>query len=285
MNSRSRAPCRATPRRLLDDGVRQLVAVGAGDVDVDAEHRRRVRERDRDVVAVADEGDASGRAACPSAPAASGNRRAPGTGCSSSVSALMTCSRGAAAANSSSSCCENVRMTTASTQRSRLRATSATGSRWPSAASGCSATTWPPSSRTAISNVDARAQRRLLEQHRHVTAVERVRRSAPARPSDAVRLQPARRDRGSARDRRRRNRGPRGNPCGATAPLHDSSSASHRPRQVRYSALIRTYSALRSQVQTVDDARAGAEVDARRCRRPSGTRRPPAPLRRTAGRP
>ena len=45
-------------------------------------------------------------------------------------------------------------MTTASTQRSRLRATSATGSRAPSATSGCSATTWPPSSRTAISNVD-----------------------------------------------------------------------------------------------------------------------------------
>ena len=44
-------------------------------------------------------------------------------------------------------------MTTASTQRSRLRATSATGSRRPSATSGCSDTTWPPSSRTAISNV------------------------------------------------------------------------------------------------------------------------------------
>ncbi len=66
----------------------------------------------------------------------------------------MTCSFGAAAANSSSSCCENVRMTIASTQRSMLRATSATGSRSPSAASGCSDTTWPPSSCTAISNVE-----------------------------------------------------------------------------------------------------------------------------------
>src|SRR5207302_6770221 len=74
-------------------------------------------------------------------------------GCSSSVSAFTTCRRRAEAANSWSTFCENVRMTTPSTHRSRLRATSATGSRHPSATSGCSGTMWPPSSRTAISNV------------------------------------------------------------------------------------------------------------------------------------
>ena len=41
-------------RRLLHGGMRQLIAVRAGDVEVDAEHRRGVRERHGDVVAVAD---------------------------------------------------------------------------------------------------------------------------------------------------------------------------------------------------------------------------------------
>ena len=81
--------------RLLHDRVRQLIALGAGDVDVHARasrphapatSRRCCRRRRRRW---------SGRAACPSAPAASGSRPSPGTGARSSVSALTTCSRGA----------------------------------------------------------------------------------------------------------------------------------------------------------------------------------------------
>ena len=74
-------------------------------------------------------------------------------GCSSSVSAFTTASDGAAAANSSSVRWAKVRITTACTQRSRLRATSATGSRPPSATSAGSVSTSPPSSRTATSKV------------------------------------------------------------------------------------------------------------------------------------
>ena len=74
-------------------------------------------------------------------------------GCSSSVSALTTCRPGAAVANSSRTCCANVRMTTASTQRSRLRATSAADSRPPSATSEGIRIGSPPSSRTATSKV------------------------------------------------------------------------------------------------------------------------------------
>ena len=106
----------------------------------------------------------------------------------------------------------------------------------------------------------ARAQRRLLEQHRDVPAAERVggRRlaaRATGRPS------PARRDRGSARGRRDRNRESTGSPCGVLRHGDRRVIAVTSHRHVRYSALMRTYSALRSHVQTVDDARAGAEVD------------------------
>ena len=51
---------RAVPRhrrRLLHDRVRQLIRLGAGHVHVNAEHRRRVDQRRRHVVAVADVGD------------------------------------------------------------------------------------------------------------------------------------------------------------------------------------------------------------------------------------
>ena len=122
-------------------------------------------------------------------------------GCSSSVSALMTCSRGAAAANSSSTLLreradDDARRPSARGCARRRRPARGV----PSATSGCSATTWPPSSRTAISKVDPRPQRRLLEQQRDVPAVERVggrrvRARARGRPS------PAPRARGSARDR------------------------------------------------------------------------------------
>ena len=75
-------------------------------------------------------------------------------------------------------------MTTASTQRSRLRATSATGSRPPSATSGCSVDHVPAELANRDLERRARAQRRLLEQHRDVAAAERVgrRRLAPERP-------------------------------------------------------------------------------------------------------
>ena len=53
-------------RRLVDDVVRQLVAGGRRHVNGDAEHARRVRERRRDVVAVADERDRAAAAVAPS---------------------------------------------------------------------------------------------------------------------------------------------------------------------------------------------------------------------------
>jgi hypothetical protein len=56
-------------------------------------------------------------------------------------------------ANSTRRSCAKVRITTPDTHRSRLRATSAIGSRSPIATSCGGAITSPPSSRTAISKV------------------------------------------------------------------------------------------------------------------------------------
>ena len=65
-------------------------------------------------------------------------------------------------------------MTIASTQRSILRATSATGSRLPSAASGCSDDDVTAELVHRDFECRPRPQRRFFEQHRHVPAVERV---------------------------------------------------------------------------------------------------------------
>ena len=170
-------------------------------------------------------------------------------GCCSSVSALMTWRRSVAAANSSSTRCEKVRMTTASTHRSRFLATSATGSRRPSATSGCSAMTCAAQLPRGDLERRPRPQRRLLEQHRHVAAREELR-GRGMRPRATARLSSGSPARCSARDRRRRSRRTdrkclRG---------READRAVLVWSHVRYSALIRTYSALRSQVQTVDDA-------------------------------
>ena len=134
--------------------------------------------------------------------------------------------------------------------------------------------TSPPSSRTAIVNVDPRPQRRLLEQKRDVLAARAAGASAVRRRGRAS----ARAASVQARDRARRasDRGPTESP----APRSDVRAigrlrpiARDQPRlgfaassaHVRYSALMRTYSALKSHVHIVGGVTAaGAEVDRRR---------------------
>ena len=136
-------------------------------------------------------------------------------------------------------------MTTASTQRSRLRAMSATGfalrrASRPAAADG----RLPAELAHGDFERRARAQRRLLEEHRDVAAAERVAVGA-WRPSDrsALRRAPAR---GSARDR------------SASKSRIERKSLRVDVRSSSWSrSVVRvdpTYSALRSHVQTVDEA-------------------------------
>ena len=108
------------------------------------------------------------------------------------------------------------------------------------------------------------------------------------RPSRAVAPSTARRARGSARGRAASKSGPRGSPCASDREVSE--------RCVRRHLIVllgpvfrvdRTYSALRSQVQTVDECPPPAPrstVDVKRpC--PSGIRPPPGRARRTGGRP
>ena len=138
----------------------------------------------------------------PDAPAASGSRQSPGTGCSSSVSALMTCSRGVDAANS----CSDVLREGADDDARRPSARDCARRRRPARVGrarrrACSATTWPPSSRTAISNVVRVRSDGFSNSSATCRPFERVGgRRLPA--ERAVGLQPARRAPGSARDRR-----------------------------------------------------------------------------------
>ena len=180
--------------------------------------------------------------------------------------------------------CENVRITTASTQRSRLRATSATGSRWPSATSACSATTCAAQLADGDLERRSRPQRRLVEQHRDVAAVERVggRRVAAER---AVRLQLRGELEAALEIGGVEVEHATGSPC-AASPASRLVACSHGA-QVRYSALIRTYSALEIAGphrgrRACPAPRSTATVDVRR---PSGTPPPRARARRTAGRP
>ena len=114
--------------RLLQHVWRELIAVGAGDVEVHAEHRGGIRERRRHVVAVADERD---RPAAQRAPALAQRQ----TVRQDLTRVLVVGQRvddvkpARAGGEFPSRRCEKVRTTTASTQRSRLRAMSATGSR------------------------------------------------------------------------------------------------------------------------------------------------------------
>ena len=168
-------------------------------------------------------------------------------------------------------------MTTASTQRSRLRATSATGSRRPSATSGCSADDVPAELADGDLEGRPRAQRRLFEQHRDMAA-----RRAPSAVGASAAERPVglhlRREVETALE-------VGGVEVEDRQEILAGGVQLMAWRQVRYSALIRTYSALRSHVQTVDDARAGAEIDRDddvAC--PSGTR--PLPARASScGRP
>ena len=113
-------------------------------------------------------------------------------GCSRSVSPLIT-GIVAAPASSSTSAWSKVRATIASTQRDRLRATSAAVSRVPMpTCSGRSRIAWPPSWRHARLEGHVRAQRRLLEVHRERAAAQRLRRSP--RAVDALQLVRARED-------------------------------------------------------------------------------------------
>ena len=155
--------------------VRELVALGRRDVQGDAEHARRVRERRRDVVAVADEGHASVRGRSPHC-----SRRRIAVGERLTRVLLVgqrvddVQARRRIAPRSAARSCAKVRTTSARTQRSRLRATSSSGSRPPA------------NSVDRFSDVAAelfhrdlerraRPQRRLLEEQRHVRAVERPR--------------------------------------------------------------------------------------------------------------
>ncbi len=74
-------------------------------------------------------------------------------GCSSLLSALTTWSFGVISVIALNRSCPNVRITTASTQRSRFRATSLIGSRSACITSAGISTTSPPSSRAPIVNV------------------------------------------------------------------------------------------------------------------------------------
>ena len=105
-------------------------------------------------------------------------------GCSSSVSAFTTRSDGAADANSSTVCCANVRMTTASTQRSRLRATS--DGRLARAERHVGRDQHRRAAELADRHLErhARAQRRLVEEQRDVPAGQR-RERLTARPPRA----------------------------------------------------------------------------------------------------
>ena len=97
-------------------------------------------------------------------------------------------------------------MTTASTQRSRFRATSATGSRRPSATSGCSATIVRPARarRSRTSTSSGATPSRTASPHDGPRGAER---SAPGFRATG-RLSSGSPARGSARDRRRRSREP-----------------------------------------------------------------------------
>ena len=161
-------------RGLLGHARGQLVAVRRGHVHGDAEHDARVRERGRHVVAVAHERE---RPPAPAPPVLLqrqdvGQRLAGVLFVGQRVDDVEP---GRRAANSTRICCAKVRMTAALTQRSRLRATSTIGSRPPSATSPGRATTSPPSLADRNLEGQPRAQRRLLEQHRHVGPRERVR--------------------------------------------------------------------------------------------------------------
>ena len=104
-------------------------------------------------------------------------RRAPDSGCSSSVSALITCSRWPRGAQVSRPCsCANVRTTSACTQRSRLRATSSSGSRAPSANSAGTSSACAAELADGDLERRPRPERRLLEEQADVPAAERARR-------------------------------------------------------------------------------------------------------------
>ena len=133
------------------------------------------------------------------------------------------------------------------TQRSRLRATSSTVSRPPNDDVGGGSMTSPPSSRTAIANVDPRPQRRLLEEQRDVLAGERL---APAGAGRAARSRFTASARSSTRSssawlRSRTDR------KSLLTPRSARSLGALRVAHVRYSALMRTYSALKSHVHIV----------------------------------
>ena len=133
---------------------RQGVALGRRDADETPDSRAAAR-RGGDVVAVADIGEVRPRAARRGRPALVQRRRSAAAwhGCSSLVSALMTDSRGAASASATTLSWPKVRTSARYSQRSRLRATSATVSRAPSGPSWGGTMTSPPSSWTAISKV------------------------------------------------------------------------------------------------------------------------------------
>ena len=227
-------------------------------------------------------------------------------GCSSSVSALMTCRRGAASANATSLVLRERADHRARTQRSRLRATSATVSRRAERPSCGGTMTSPPSSRTAISNVARVRSDGFSNSSATCCAGQRLRRRRAA-PELALALHPRasrsscseargvevenrqevlgtrRRPRGDAPPRTARARNGRtvedraevftaivtvaGTLNAAcvrrrTRPAPECSrraKAGLRPRvdarQSRYSALICTYSAVRSQVQIVASSR------------------------------
>ena len=162
-------------------------------------------------------------------------------GCSSSLSALTTLSAGAAAANRSRMRCENVRIDdrvnpSLEAARHVLDRLAGAERRFRLEVSHV-----PPSSVTAISNVTAGPERRLLEEERHVPARERLRRRRlPAERAVGLHLRrevqtPLEIGRLEVQDR-------------------EKVLAGSCDRHVLYSPLIFTYSALRSHVHTVDDA-------------------------------
>ena len=138
--------------RLIDDLVRQLESLRRRDVHGDAEHHGRVHERRADVVAVADERDAPAVERAPPFDERLhvGQRLARMLLVAERVDDVQLRRD---LGDLSSRSWPNVRITTASIQRSRLRATSLIGSRSACITSAGISTMSPPSSRTPIVKV------------------------------------------------------------------------------------------------------------------------------------
>ena len=223
----------------------------------------------------------------------------------------MTCSRGAASASATTLSWPKVRTTAHDTQRSRLRATSATVSRAPSGPSCGGAITSPPSSWTAISKVARvrsdglsnssatcwpasacavgarRPELALGLQARR--QVEHAARTRPASRSRTDRKFCGKAHARAARSPRRRARRAARN--GRTVEDRAERLHSHRQRPLpdRYGAVLgvdlHVFGGEIARPHGRVLAAVGAEIDARRgCPCPAGTPRPAARARRTDGR-